>query len=122
LIYSGSKYIDVSHGLYDASTPAIASSGRVVAYAAYRGERGIEPVYGINVYAFKTHRTRRLTAQRDWSDWSPAWSLDDRYLAFVRSSPTESMYMGSGEVWVMRSDGSDARPIGGPGEDVVWVS
>lgn len=124
LVYTNrtGNYLDASHGIYDSSTPSFSTSGNEVAYAAYRGERGIEPVYGINIYDFRTHRTMRLTGERVWSDWAPQWSLDDRYVAFVRSEPQEAMYMGSGEIWVARSDGSDAHPIGGTGSNVRWVS
>jgi Tol biopolymer transport system component len=119
--FKGGRYTDVSRGVYDSSTPAFSQSGNRLAYAAYRGEQGIEPVYGLNVYTFKTGQTFRLTAGAHTSDWTPAWSSDDRYVAFVRSQPQEAMYMGSGEVWVVRSDGRDARPLGGIGRDVQWV-
>jgi Tol biopolymer transport system component len=121
LIYDRGKYLDVSYGIYDSSTPSFATSGRQVAYAAYRGEQGIEPLYGINVYDFATHTTRRLTGERSWSDWNPQWSTDDRYIAFVRSRPQEAMYMGAGQVWAMRSDGKGARQLG-VGSDPVWAS
>src|SRR5579859_914887 len=96
LVYQGGSYVDVSKGVYDSSTPAFATSGNRIAYAAYRGELGIEPIYGISVYDFRTRRTFHLTYERRWSDWTPAWSPDDRYIAFVRSQPQEAMYMGSG--------------------------
>jgi Tol biopolymer transport system component len=123
LVYEnrGGRYVDVSNGVYDSSTPSFSSSGSEVAYAAYRGEKGIEPVYGINAYDFKTGRTQRLTNPRPWSDWEPQWSVDDRYLAFIRSQPQEAMYMGSGEIWMVSSDGRGARPLGGVGTNVRWV-
>lgn len=122
LVYLGGKYADISRGVYDSSTPSFSSSGDQVAYSAYRGEKGIEPLYGINVYDLKTHSIQRLTSERDWTDWTPAWSLNDGYIAFIRSQPQEAMYLGAGEVWVMRSDGSQARPLGGFGQDITWVS
>jgi Tol biopolymer transport system component len=122
LVYSSGKYLDVSQGTYDSSQPSFSSSGRAIAYAAYVGELGIQPIYGITVYTFKDHRHRLLTREKQWSDWSPAWSLDDRYIAFVRSVPQEAMYMGSGEIWVMRADGKDAHPLGGVGENPTWVA
>jgi Tol biopolymer transport system component len=123
LVYDRSgKYTDISRGVYDSSTPAFASSGTRIAYAAYRGERGIEPLYGINVYDVRSRRTAHLTGERDWTDWAPAWSLDDRYLAVVRTQPQEAMYLGAGEIWVVRSNGKDARPLGGIGSKVTWIS
>ncbi len=122
LVYAGARYQDVSRGVYDSSTPAFATSGKRIAYAGYSGEKGIEPVYGISVYSFATHRTQHLTNDHDWSDWTPAWSLDDHYLAFIRSVPQEEMYMGSGEIWVMRSTGGDIHPLGGIGRHITWVS
>jgi Tol biopolymer transport system component len=122
LMYDRSgQYTDVSRGVYDSSTPSFSSSGDRVAYAAYRGERGIEPLYGINVYETQTKHTTRLTAERDWTDWAPAWSPDDSYIAFVRTQPAEAMYLGAGEVWVMRANGKDARPVGGVGTNVTWI-
>lgn len=121
LMYASGRYTDLSKGVYDSSTPSFSSSGKRVAYAAYRGEKGIEPLYGVNVYTIADGRTQRLTAETTWSDWAPQWSPDDVYIAFVRSEPQEAMYLGAGEVWVMRSDGKDARPLGGVGQDIRWV-
>jgi Tol biopolymer transport system component len=121
LVYAGSRYLDVSRGIYDSSTPAFATSGQKIAYSAYRGELGIEPIYGINVYNFKTRRTTRLTGERRQSDWTPQWSSDDRFIAFIRSIPQEAMYMGSGEIWVIRATGTHPQPLGGIGTDVRWV-
>jgi Tol biopolymer transport system component len=122
----GSRYIDVSRGVYDSSAPSFSASGNEVAYDAYRGEVGTqppEPVYGINVYEFRSGRTRRLTSEKRWTDWAPVWSMDDRYVAFVRSQAQETLNLGAGEVWVVRAaNGRDAHPIGGIGTAVTWVS
>ena len=122
LVYVHGKYLDVSQGIYDSSTPSLSSSGREIAYAAYRGEKGIEPVYGINAYDFHSRRTRHLTGERTQSDWAPVWSSDGRYIAFIRSVPQEAMYMGAGQVWTVYADGTDARPVGGIGANAQWVS
>lgn len=122
LVYDGGRYVDVSRGIYDSSTPAFSWDGKQVAYAAYRGERAIEPIYGINAFTFTTKRTRKLTASHRWSDWAPQWSPDGRYIAFIRSQPQESMYMGSGQIWVMKPDGSGQHALGGAGSEIHWVS
>lgn len=122
LVYVHGKYLDVSRGVYDSAAPAFSGTDTRIAYAAYRGEFGIQPVYGINVYDFKTRKTFKLTGNRTWSDWSPSWSPDDRYLAFVRSHPQEAMYMGSGHIWVIQRNGTGARDIGGIGFDPEWVA
>lgn len=122
LIYQGGQYLDVSKGVYDSSGPAFSTSGNQVAYSAYRGERGIEPLYGVNIYDFRSHKNRSLTRERVWSDWSPQWSSDGKYLAFIRSEPQEAMYMGTGEIWVAASNGKDSRPLGAVGTSVRWVS
>lgn len=122
LVYLHGKYLDVSRGVYDSASPAFSDTGTRIAYAAYRGEMGIQPVYGINIYDFKTRTTVKLTGQRDWSDWSPTWSPVDRYLAYIRSRPREAMYMGSGQIWTVRSNGSMPRQIGGLGSDPRWVA
>lgn len=121
LVYQRGKYLDVSQGIYDSSVPSLSSSGQQIAYAAYRGERGIEPLYGINVYDFASGRTQKLTGEQLWSDWSPEWSVDGRFVAFLRSQPQEAMYMGSGDIWVMKSTGKDAKPLGLVGTDIRWV-
>jgi Tol biopolymer transport system component len=121
LVYWKGNYVDVSKGVYDSSVPAFASSGNDVAYSSYEGERGIEPIYGVSVYNFANRATKHLTSEHRWSDWSPAWSLDDRYLAFVRSRPQEAMYMGAGEIWVIGHDGSNPHPVGGVGQNPQWV-
>ncbi|MGH2443236.1 MAG: Ig-like domain-containing protein [Chloroflexota bacterium] len=122
LLYWHSRYTDVSSGVYDSSTPSFSSSGTQVTYSAYRTERGIEPVYGINRYDTRSHRTTHLTSSKNRTDWAPSWSLDDRYVGFVRSAPQEAMYLGSGYVWVMRSDGTRAHSLGVQGSNVSWVS
>jgi Tol biopolymer transport system component len=120
LLYQRGSYHPVSR-VYDAETPAFSQSGTELAYAAYRGERDLEPVYGINRYDLGTHRTRRLTDPVQQSDWDPAWAPDDRYIAFIRSAPQETRFMGRGEIWVMRSDGSQARRLDTAGTAVQWV-
>lgn len=122
LVYNGGRYVDVSKGIYDSSTPSFSWDGKQIAYAAYRGEKSIEPIYGINVYSFATRKTRKLTSSRQWSDWAPQWSPDGSYIAFVRSQPQESMYMGSGQIWVMKPDGSDQHPLNGVGGEIHWVT
>ncbi len=122
LVYWKNGYIDVSRGIYDSSVPSFSSSGNEITFSAYHGEKGIQPLYGIAEYNFKTKRVTRLTSEQDWTDWAPQWSLDDRYIAFVRSAPQEAMYLGSGEIWVMNANGTDARPLGGVGQDITWVS
>jgi hypothetical protein len=32
------------------------------------------------------------------------------------------MYLGSGEIWVIGTDGRGARPLGGIGSNVTWIS
>ncbi|MGH2449590.1 MAG: Ig-like domain-containing protein [Chloroflexota bacterium] len=121
LVFVHSKYVDVSKGVYDSDAPAFATSGKRIAYAGYHGEKGIEPLYSINVYDFASRHTRRLALSSTLSDWSPTWSTDDRYVALVRSRPQEAMYMGSGQIWIMRSDGSGLRRLGGIGSDPRWL-
>jgi len=121
LVFVHGHYIDVSKGVYDSTTPSFSSSGKAVAYAGYRTEEGIEPIYGITTYAFGTKKSVKLTSETKFSDWAPQWSPDDKYIAFVRSQPREAMYMGTGAVWVTRSDRRDAFPLGSFASEVRWV-
>lgn len=121
LIYVKGKYLDISRGIYDSSTPAISPDGKHVVYAAYRSEFGIQPVYGLNIYSFLTKKTLQLTSMRAWSDWSPQWSPDGTYISFVRSAPEEPMYMGSGQIWITTSKGEGTFPLGDEGQNVRWV-
>jgi Tol biopolymer transport system component len=121
LVFNKGRYVDVSRGVYDSAAPSLSPSGAAVAFSAYRSERGIEPVYGIDIYSFARRRRILLTSERDWSDWAPQWSPDGRYIAFVRSKPQEAMYMGRGEIWVMGSNGQDPRPVASTGMGVTWV-
>lgn len=121
LVYDKGQYLDVSKGVYDSTTPSFSSSGNKVAYAGYRGELGIEPIYGITSYDISSGTSRKLTSEKKFSDWAPQWSPDDKLIAFVRSEPREAMYMGSGEVWVIGEDGKGARPLGALASEVRWV-
>jgi Tol biopolymer transport system component len=121
LVYDRGRYIDISKGVYDSTTPSFSSSGKALAYAGYRGELGIEPIYGVTTYSFVTGTTRKLTSEKRFSDWAPQWSPDDRYIALIRSQPQEAMYMGEGEIWVIGSDGKDPRPLGATASEVRWV-
>jgi Tol biopolymer transport system component len=121
LIYDRGKYLDISKGVYDSSTPSFSTSGTEVAYAGYRGEQGIEPIYGITAYNLKRHTSTTLTHEKHFSDWAPVWSPNDQYIAFIRSRPQEAMYMGTGEVWIVSSNGRDSRPLGVVASEVRWV-
>jgi Tol biopolymer transport system component len=121
LVYDRGKYLDVSQGVYDSTTPSFSSTGGDVAYAGYRGELGIEPIYGITAYDIGRRVSRKLTSEKRFSDWAPQWSPDNSYIAFVRSAPREAMYMGAGEVWVIRPNGKDAHPLGAQASEVRWV-
>jgi Tol biopolymer transport system component len=121
LVFVHGHYIDVSKGVYDSTTPSFSTSGTAVAYAGYRTELGIEPIYGITTYAFASKKSMKLTSEKRFSDWAPQWSPDDKYIAFVRSQPQEAMYMGTGEVWGTRSDRREAFPLGGVASEVRWV-
>lgn len=121
LVYVKGKYLDISSHVYDSSTPSLSPDGQAVAYAAYRRESGIEPVYGINLYHFADGTTTHLTSPRTESDWQPRWSPDSHYLCFVRSAPTEPMYMGSGAIWVIPASGRTARSLHDTGSNPQWV-
>jgi len=120
MVYIKGHYRDVSRGIYDAGSPSFSTSGKKIAYAGYRSEHGINPVYGINIYDFASRHQVYLPVRPGWSDWSPQFSPDDQEIAFIQSRPQEEMYMGAGQIWIERANGTHAQLLGS-GKDLQWV-
>jgi TolB protein len=86
--------------------PTISPDGRTVAYWADDDTDGPN---GGSIYTLAMDGSSepvRLTDRRAGSDADPAWSPDGSMIAFRRRGPNDNF-----DVYVMRSDGSDVRPV-----------
>jgi hypothetical protein len=86
--------------------PTISPDGRTVAYWADDNTDGPN---GGSIYTLAMDGSSepvRLTDRRAGSDADPAWSPDGSMIAFRRRGPNDNF-----DVYVMRSDGSDVRPV-----------
>lgn len=122
VLYYKGKFTRISGSTYTTGTPAFSPSGRSLTYSGYRGESGTNFIYGIDMYELKTKKTAHVPVAAGWSDWQPILSPDERYIAYVQERPNEDMYMGTGQVWIVRQDGSHPRLLDAGGTNIQWVT
>jgi Tol biopolymer transport system component len=96
----GSSRTRLTDGLADAFSPVWSPGGADIAYVSDR-----DGSLDIWVMASDGSRSTNLT-DNEAQDRSPAWSSDGRWIAFA--SVRDALYW---EVYVMASDGSDARRL-----------
>jgi hypothetical protein len=97
--------------------PAVSPDGRLIAFA--RGETidgGSSPPQAIAsrrvwVMGVDGSEPRRLTEAPGWTDEMPVWSPDGRWLIFVRWRAAGADGPAATELWAVRPDGTDSRPL-----------
>ena len=94
--------------------PAVSASGRQVAFAW----RNVDSLYQ-NIYIMQQGAGRPLQLSVDSTvDWSPTWSPDERYVAYVRE------VRGEHQIYVVPSIGGRGRPVAHLSDrhirDIVW--
>jgi Tol biopolymer transport system component len=59
-------------------------------------------------------RPRQLTNDPRYADEEPAWSADGSHILFCRVDSSHVNAQAAWSIWLMRSDGSEVRPMAGP--------
>lgn len=91
------------------ASPTWSPDGQKVAYGHYAaGEETIQ------VVDLRGARRSRGLSQGSTQDRDPSWSPDGRFVVFARGSQDGS------DLWVMRSDGSDAHKLLDDGRQPSW--
>jgi Tol biopolymer transport system component len=107
----GTNARNLTHSIRDDHAPAWSPDGTKIAFASNSEE-------STDIYVMNSDGSDviRLTKGPPIDD-SPAWSPDGTWIAFSRSVVGSDPQV-NGELWVMRADGSDQRPITPAGESV----
>ena len=97
----GSGQVDLTNAPSDDGLPAWSPNGKRIAFVSDRTGTG-------HVYLMDPDgkNVKQLTTGGSVDSW-PAWSPDGAFIAFVRQATKD----GFGDIWVMKSDGTDARNL-----------
>ncbi len=110
----GSGVQQMTDGGY-ASSPSWSPNGQVIAFAWDRkygpGAPGGQDIYVMEV---ATKKWIQLTHDGGRCDF-PSWSPDGRHIAYANSADGRADHT---RVWTMLSDGTQRRPLTGPGADM----
>jgi TolB protein len=97
------------------SSPSWSPNGQVVAFAWDRkygpGAPGGQDIYVMEV---ATHKWQQLTHDSGRCDF-PSWSPDGRHIVYANSSDGRANHT---RIWTMLADGTQQRPLTGPGADM----
>ena len=124
--------VDVHRGRVDVMRPklqrgAVAWSpdGKTLAYAAASGNSEASTIFTVD--ADGSSRRQLTPPRQPYSDTSPIWSPDGKTLLFVRTPAGGGVERYVPEVWTMRFDGSQRRPLteaypdGGENLEPAWI-
>ena len=110
----GSSVQQMTDGGY-ASSPSWSSNGQFLAFAWDRkygpGAPGGQDIYVMEV---ATRKWTQLTHDGGRCDF-PSWSPDNRHIVYANSADGRADHM---RVWTMLTDGTQRRPLTGPGADM----
>jgi TolB protein len=110
----GSSVQQMTDGGY-ASSPSWSPNGQFVAFAWDRkygpGAPGGQDIYVMEVATKKWIQLTHDTGRCDFPSWSP----DGRHIAYANSSDGRAEH---NRIWSMLADGSQRRPLTGPGADM----
>jgi TolB protein len=117
----GSERRRLTHGL-ETADPTWSADGRRIAFTRNEAVGEYTRFANDDVFVMDADGSdaHQLTAEQEGRRaGQPAWSPDGRELAFVRASPAGTLQLG--ELFVVRSDGSDARRLlVGLNADPAW--
>ena len=100
----------------NAKSAAWSPAGEQIAFAA-----------GSGIVVVDLEHTRRRQLTRNGLDGSPSWSSDGARILFTRNDLGQGAPPGHDQLWTMKADGSDQRPVthaftdGGSNGPAVWV-
>jgi TolB protein len=110
----GSSVQQMTDGGY-ASSPSWSPNGQFLAFAWDRkygpGAPGGQDIYVMEV---ATKKWTQLTHDGGRCDF-PSWSPDNRHIVYANSADGRANHM---RVWTMLTDGTQRRPLTGPGADM----
>ncbi len=110
----GSSVQQMTDGGY-ASSPSWSPNGQFLAFAWDRkygpGAPGGQDIYVMEV---ATRKWTQLTHDGGRCDF-PSWSPDNRHIVYANSADGRADHM---RVWTMLTDGTQRRPLTGPGADM----
>jgi len=110
----GSSVQQMTDGGY-ASSPSWSPNGQFIAFAWDRkygpGAPGGQDIYVMEV---ATRKWTQLTHDGGRCDF-PSWSPDNRHIVYANSADGRADHM---RVWTMLTDGTQRRPLTGPGADM----
>jgi len=110
----GSSVQQLTDGGY-ASSPSWSPNGQLVAFAWNRkygpGAPGGQDIYVMDIASKKWWQLTHDGGRCDFPSWSP----DGRHIVYANSADGRANHM---RVWTMLSDGTDRRPLTGPGGDM----
>ena len=122
LVYgTGGSRVALSAADHDSHTPRFAHAGDRVVFVSGRPE-GLPTgrQFALEVVDVPSGRRRRLTSPpAGMTDGAPRWAPDDSWISFVRAPIGTDREQG--RVWLVPTEGGDARPLAIAATDARWL-